>query len=98
MPYYETLTPILVALVGSAGLWSFLAQRNKLQHDREQESEARIASFNSTLSAQVAKLSDKIDVLTQDKERLLLDMADLKAQLAEAHTPIKHLEELLRQR
>ena len=98
MPYYETLTPILVALVGSAGLWSFLAQRNKLQHDREQESEARIASFNSTLSAQVAKLSDKIDVLTQDKERLLLDMADLKAQLAEAHTTIKHLEELLRHR
>lgn len=95
---YETLTPILVALVGSAGLWGFLAQRSKLQYDKEQESEARIASFNNALSAQVAKLSNKIDILTEDKERLLLDMADLKAQLAEAHATIKHLEEMLRQR
>ena len=98
LPLLSTYVPILVALLGSAGLWGYLAQRNKLQYEKEQQDEARLLGFNAALSTQINRLSDKIDILTKDKEQLLIDMAGLKAQLAEAHATIKHLEELLRQR
>jgi len=47
---------------------------------------------------QVQRLSEKLDKVIADKETLLLEMADMKAKLAEANATIKHLEEMLRQR
>jgi peptidoglycan hydrolase CwlO-like protein len=94
----DTLMPLAIALVGSAGLWSFLTMRNKLSHEKSMNDDARSAQFNDTLREQVDRLSDKLDKVIADKEQLLLEMSDMKAELAQANATIKHLEELLRSR
>ena len=59
---------------------------------------ATVTQFNDTLKAQVDNLITKVDKLSEDKEKLLLEMSDMKAALAEANVTIKHLEEMLRAR
>ncbi len=94
----EQLTPILIALVGSAGLWGFLSLRAKQSHEKSLKDDAKSAEFNDTLREQVDRLSIKLDKVISDKETLLREMSDMKASLAEANATIKHLEEMLRQR
>jgi hypothetical protein len=94
----DTLMPLAIALVGSAGLWSFLTMRNKLSHEKSMSDDARSAQFNDTLREQVERLSDKLDKVIADKEQLLVEMSDMKAELAQARATIKHLEDLLRAR
>lgn len=94
----EMLTPIIIAVVGSAGLWGFLSLRAKQAHEKSMKSDAKDAVFNETLKEQVERLSDKLDKVIADKEELLMQMADMKAELAQANATIKHLEELLRAR
>lgn len=94
----EQLTPILIALVGSAGLWGFLSLRAKQSHEKSIKDDAKSAEFNDTLREQVDRLSIKLDKVISDKETLLREMSDMKASLAEANATIKHLEEMLRQR
>lgn len=95
---FEQLTPIIIALVGSAGLWGFLSLRAKQSHEKSLKDDAKSAEFNDTLRIQVDRLSDKLDQVISDKESLLREMSDMKASLAEANATIKHLEELLRSR
>lgn len=95
---FDQLTPIIIALVGSAGLWGFLSLRAKQSHEKSLKDDAKSAQFNDTLREQVERLSDKLDRVISDKEKLLLEMSDMKASLAEANATIKHLEELLRSR
>lgn len=95
---FDQLIPVLIAAIGSAGLWGFLSLRAKQAHEKALKDDAKSAEFNETLREQVEKLADKIDKLTSDKEELLREMSDMKAALAEANATIKHLEELLRQR
>lgn len=92
----EALMPIAIALIGSAGLWSFLSMRSKFAHERSMKDDEKSAVFNDTLREQVERLSTKLDKVIADKEQLLLEMADMKAELAQANATIKHLEELLR--
>lgn len=94
----EMLTPIIIALVGSAGLWGFLSLRAKQAHEKSMKSDAKDAVFNETLKEQVERLSEKLDKVIADKETLLIEMADMKAELAKANATIAHLEELLRSR
>lgn len=95
---FEQITPIIIALVGSAGLWGFLSLRAKQSHEKSLKDDAKSAEFNDTLRIQVDRLSDKLDQVISDKENLLREMSDMKASLAEANATIKHLEELLRSR
>lgn len=95
MPF-EQLLPIIIAAMGSAGLWGFLSLRAKQAHEKSLKDDAKSAEFNDTLREQVDRLAVKLDKLTADKEQLLREMSDMKASLAEANTTIKHLEELLR--
>jgi peptidoglycan hydrolase CwlO-like protein len=90
--------PVVLAVIGSAGLWGFLSQKAKMAHEKALKDDATVANFNDTLKTQVDRLAEKMDKLQLDKDELLLQMAEMKAQLAEAHVTIKHLEELLRQR
>ena len=94
----DQVSPLLLALIGSAGLWGFLSLRAKQSHEKSIKSEEKSAEFNDTLRIQVDRLSEKLDKVIADKEQLLLEMSDMKAALAEANTTIKHLEEMLRQR
>lgn len=94
----DQVSPLLIALIGSAGLWGFLTLRAKQAHEKSIKSEEKSAEFNDTLRIQVDRLSEKLDKVIADKEELLLEMSDMKAALAEANTTIKHLEEMLRQR
>jgi len=95
---FDQMLPIIIAALGSAGLWGFLSLRAKQSHEKSLKDDAKSAEFNETLREQVDRLSDKLDKVISDKEQLLREMSDMKAQLAEANATIKHLEEMLRQR
>ena len=95
---FEQMLPIILAALGSAGLWGFLSLRAKQSHEKSLRDDDKSAQFNETLKEQVERLSDKLDKVIADKEELLLQMADMKAELAQANSTIKHLEELLRSR
>jgi predicted nuclease with TOPRIM domain len=94
----DQVSPLLLALIGSAGLWGFLSLRAKQAHEKSLKNDAKSAEFNDTLRIQVDRLSEKLDKVIADKEQLLLEMSDMKAALAESNATIKHLEEMLRQR
>ena len=89
---------LAVTLLGSAGAWGFLTLKAKQNHEKALKDDATVAQFNDTLKEQVDRLASKLDKLTEDKETLLIQMADMKASLAEANATIKHLETLLRSR
>ena len=98
MSFDSSMLPIILAVLGSAGLWGFLSLRAKQSHEKALRDDSKNAEFNDTLKEQVERLSDKLDKVIADKEQLLVEMSDMKAQLAEANATIKHLEELLRSR
>jgi peptidoglycan hydrolase CwlO-like protein len=94
----EPYLPILVALVGSAGLWGFLSTKAKNEHERRMKEESKSAEFNDTLKEQVESLNTKVDKLVVEKEELLKAIADLRAELAEARATVQHLENMIRMR
>ena len=94
----DMLTPIIVALVGAGGLWQFLSVRSKHAHERAMQDKEERGEFSDTLREQVDRLSTKLDAVIADKEKLLREMAEMRAQLAEANATIKHLESMLRNR
>lgn len=95
----DMLTPIVVALVGATGLWTFLSNRAKLAHERAMKERDERGEFNETLRVQVDRLAEQVNTLVKEKEELLRQISDLRADLATAQTTIKHLEqELLRLR
>lgn len=95
---FEQLAPILIALVGSAGLWGFLSTRAKQEHERRLKQDSTTAQFNDTLKEQVENLNAKVDKLVVEKEELLKAIADLRAELAEARATVQHLENMIRMR
>lgn len=94
----EELSPILIALVGSAGLWGYLSTKSKQNHERLLNQEIKSAEFNETLKDQVTALTSKVDKLVVEKEELLKAIADLRAELAEARATVQHLEAVVRLR
>jgi len=83
----EGLLTLVIALVGSAGFWSYIQMRNK-----------RASSYQETLKEQVDRLADKLEAYSKDKEELLREIGELRAELAAAHQTIKYLEEFLRRK
>ena len=47
---------------------------------------------------QVDRLADKLEAYSKDKEELLREIGELRAELAAAHQTIKYLEEFLRRK
>lgn len=94
----EQLLPVIIALIGSAGLWTYLSNRAKHAHEKALKDEARDAEFNDTLRAQVDRLAGKLDEKTEQIEKLLKEMAELRSELSAAQVTITHLENLLRSR
>lgn len=92
----DILSPILIALIGAGGLWTFLSTRSKLAHEAAMRERDERGEFNDTLKVQVDRLAEQVNTLVKEKEDLLRQMSDLRADLATAQTTIKHLEELLR--
>ena len=88
----NTLTPILVALIGAGGLWQLLSLKAKQAHEARLADKEERGEFNETLRAQVDRLAEKLDAVTAENQNLLREMADLRSQLAAAQTTIKHLE------
>jgi peptidoglycan hydrolase CwlO-like protein len=95
---FESALPLLIALVGSAGLWTYLSTRAKNAHERALEDHATRADFNDTLKEQVDRLAAKLDDKTEQIEKLLKEIAELRAELSAAQVTIRHLENLLRTR
>jgi len=94
----DALTPVFIALAGSAGLWGFLSTRAKQEHERRMVQDNKSAEFNETLKEQVESLNQKVDKLVVEKEELLKAIADLRAELAEARATVQHLEQMIRMR
>ena len=92
------IMPLLVALAGASGLWAYMAKRSEQRYLEAKEDREDRAEFNETLKAQVDRLSDKVDILIQDKEDLLKEIASLREELAEARATVKHLESMLMSR
>ena len=92
------IMPLLVALAGASGLWAYMAKRSEQRYLEAKEDREDRAEFNETLKSQVDRLSDKVDILIQDKEDLLKEIASLRAELAEARATVKHLESMLMRR
>ena len=67
----DQVSPLLLALIGSAGLWGFLSLRAKQAHEKSLKNDAKSAEFNDTLRIQVDRLSEKLDKVIADKEQLL---------------------------
>jgi len=76
-----------------------LSNRAKLAHERAMKERDERGEFNETLRVQVDRLAEQVNTLVKEKEELLRQISDLRADLATAQTTIKHLEqELLRLR
>lgn len=92
---WNEATPIVIALLGSAGLWTYLRIRSENQYNALAAEREYRGEFNETLRQQVEKLSAKLDKLADDKEELLKEIATLRHELGEAKATIKHLEHML---
>jgi peptidoglycan hydrolase CwlO-like protein len=93
---YDQLVALLLAIGGSAGLWKYLSQRAAYQQERMLHTEEHGEEFTSLLIAQIRSLDQKVDKLLNEKDELLLAIADLKADLASAKATIAHLETMIR--
>ena len=87
----EHILTLAVALIGSAGFWSFISMREKTKTNAAQE-------YQATLKYQVDCLSEKLDDKTGQIEHLLGEIAELRSDLSAAKVTISHLENLLRTR
>ena len=85
----EHIITLAVALIGSAGFWSFVSMREKARRDANSE-------YQNTLKYQVDRLAEKLDDKTEQIEQLLGEIAELRSDLATAKATITHLENLLR--
>ena len=88
--------PVIVALVGSAGLWGFLSTKAKFNHETAMKDNETRVQFSDTLRVQVETLSNENKDLHMKVEQLLKEMVHVRADLAESKATIKHLEEMLR--
>jgi len=91
----DSIMPLVVAILGSAGLWTYLKLRSEQSYKASMDARADRAEFNDTLRTQVERLSAKLDKLSDDKEQLLKEIASLRHELGEAKATIKHLEMML---
>lgn len=85
----EHIVTLAVALVGSAGFWSFVSMKEKTRREAATE-------YQNTLKTQVDRLADKLDEKTSEIQGLLLEIAELRSDLSAAKVTISHLENLLR--
>ncbi len=65
---------------------------------REKQKSLTQSAYTDTLVQQVERLASRVNKIPGDKELLLREIAELRADLGEAQTNIKHLEEMLRHR
>lgn len=93
---FNEYIPVIVALVGSAGLWGFLSTKAKFTHEKAMKDNETRVQFSDTLRIQVETLSNENKDLHTKVEQLLKEMAHVRAELAESRATIKHLEEMLR--
>lgn len=91
----DQIVTIIIALIGSAGLWTYLSTTSKNAHERALRDASSRAEFSETLREQVERLAAKLDEKTDQIEQLLKDIAELRSQLTGAQTTIAHLERTL---
>ena len=85
----EHIVTLAVAMVGSAGFWSFVSMKEKTRREAATE-------YQNTLKTQVDRLALKLDEKTSEIEGILKEIAELRSDLSAAKVTISHLENLLR--
>jgi peptidoglycan hydrolase CwlO-like protein len=91
-----TIVVALISVIGGAGFWSWMQKKSELSHSSQAEEAKERNEFRETLKIQVDRLADQVNELVREKEGLLREMADLRAELSAAQRTILHLEETLR--
>lgn len=71
------LTEVVVTLIGAGGFWAYIAARQKRKEQKED-------ALSTLLLSEIAELKKKVEVLINDKEELLLEIANLRSELAAA--------------
>lgn len=97
----ENLTTIIVAAItvlSGAGFWSWMQKKSELAYAKSERENAETIQFRETLKSQIDDLHTENKALREKVEELLLDTADLKAELADAKATIRHLEQQLMMR
>jgi predicted nuclease with TOPRIM domain len=92
---WTSIAVALIGLAGSAGLWSWFRMKAELSAETKKNEKAERVAFRENLEDQVETLHDENKDLREKVERLLIEMAEVKAQLAEAHATIRYLEDKL---
>jgi hypothetical protein len=93
---YTVIIVSLIGLLSTGGLWNYLQNKSKLNHDRQMNESTANLEFRESLKEQVTLLTVKVDKLISEKEELLGKLADIQIELAKANSTILHLEETLR--
>lgn len=93
---YDQLITVVIALVSSAGMWSYLSARAKLAHENAVNTNKNASEYSGTLKEQVDRLASKLDDKTEQIEQLLKEIAELRSELSAAKVTITHLETILR--
>lgn len=86
------LTSIIVALIGifsGVGFWTYASKRAELKATEER-------ALHNLLIGQVQELKTKVDVLISDKEDLLMEIANLREELASTKAELHAVNNLLR--
>lgn len=97
----EQIVTIIVAAIsvlGGAGFWGWMQHKSKLAYESKVADKADKNEFRETLKLQVDRLAEQVNQLVAEKEQLLREMSDLKANVAAQAVTIQHLEERLRNR
>lgn len=91
-----SLNEIIIACIGivsGAGFWGYLSNRASLRMKQEHEKEQALVKH---LLDEIEQLKDKVDILIQDKEDLLLEIATLRSELAAAKAELHAMTSALR--
>lgn len=86
------LTSILVAIIGvfsGVGFWTYASKRAELRAAEDK-------ALHNLLIGQVHELKQKVDILITDKEDLLKEIANLRAELASTKAELHAVNNLLR--
>lgn len=91
-----TIVVALIGVLGGAGFWQWMQKKSQLAHEEARAEASERTEFRETLKTQVDRLADQVNELVKEKESLLREMSELRADLAAAQRTIMHLEETLR--
>ena len=86
------LTPILVAIVGGGGLWTYIGIKSKQSHELKLQEKDTSGEFKENLMERIKIVSSENKDLHNKVEELQQKLMEVSIALAASQEKIKHLE------